>query len=146
MQLVKKKILLIEDSEAERELIRKAFEVRAEEIVVDFVENGESALDYLHARGDYEGFKLPDVILLDLNLPGIDGESIIEDVKKSKECGKIPILVLSSVHEEKRINEVYKLKANAFIQKPLNKDDYKGMVSKISSFLLDATELPPIKE
>jgi CheY-like chemotaxis protein len=115
-------IVLAEDNPGDVYLIREALAIGGRPFALRVLEDGESAREYflaLHARGH----ALPDLILLDLNLPRIDGRSVLRGVRSSSRLAHVPVVVLTSSESPRDQSEVLELGADAFLQKPSNLDD-----------------------
>lgn len=116
-------ILLVEDNPDDAQLTLRAFENTAvlSEIVV--ARDGQEALDYLFAAGPFAGRDLkfmPDLVLLDLNLPKVDGLSVLRCIRTDERTRRLPVVVLTSSNEERDIIASYNLGANSFVQKPVD--------------------------
>lgn len=105
-------ILLVEDNEDHAELVRRSFQSHQVANNIHHVADGEVALDYLLRRGAYRDPKTspkPDVILLDLRLPKMDGLEVLTEIKKTEELLKIPVVILTSSHEEQDVAKAYRI-------------------------------------
>jgi len=136
-------ILLIEDNPGDVELTREALTESGKimnhlEVAID----GEEALDYLYRRAKYSSAVKPDLILLDLNLPKLDGRDVLKVIKKDVELAKIPVIILSSSEAANDIQRSYQLHANCFVTKPVQLDDFIRVVQTIESFWIDIVRLP----
>src|SRR5688572_13056973 len=107
-------ILLVEDNEGDIELTREAFDDSKILNRIHSVTDGEMALDYLYRRGAYANAIVPDVILLDLNLPRKDGRQMLSVIKEDAELKKIPVVMLTSSEAERDIVRSYQLHANCY--------------------------------
>ena len=137
------RILLVEDSPSDQELTREAFaEVRLVN-AIDVVETGEEALDFLYRRGSYGAAARPDVILLDLNLPGLDGREVLATIKGDEDLKRIPVIVLTTSDDEHDIYRSYGMHANCYITKPLDLGQFLKVVRSIEAFWLTIVRLPP---
>ena len=136
------KILLVEDSLGDIELTRQALASGKIRNQLDVVTDGEKALQYLLKEGEYSNAERPDIILLDLNLPKIDGREVLKTVKENTELKDIPILILSSSEAAGDIQESYNLHANCFITKPIQLENFMGVVKMIEHFWIDIVRLP----
>ena len=99
-------------------------------------------MQYLHGRGKFTGFPRPDIILLDLNLPKIDGREVLSEIKKDDVLKSIPVVVLTTSGSEKDILKAYDLHANAYVTKPLDFDQFIKVIESIGNFWLEIVKLP----
>jgi len=143
--IVLKRILLVEDNPNDVELTLEALSDYnlANEVVV--ARDGAEALDYLYRRGD---FKMrtdgnPAVILLDLKMPKVDGLEVLTQIKSDPEMKSIPVVVLTSSHEERDLVDSYKLGTNAYVVKPVDFKDFAGAIKQLGSFWAILNE-PPV--
>lgn len=116
------KILVAEDSDDDFLLIRDAFEENAVPVDLAWVKDGEELLDYLHHRGLYQepgSAVVPDLILLDLNMPKKNGFEALKEIKADALLRRIPIIVLSTSGSDEDIHKAYELGINAYIRKPI---------------------------
>lgn len=143
MELVR--ILLVEDSLGDIELTRQALAAGKIRNKLDVATDGEEALNYLFNRGEYQNAQRPDIILLDLNLPKIDGREVLKTVKESPLLKDIPILILSSSEAASDIQQSYDLHANCFITKPIQLENFLEVVKMIESFWIGIVRLPGTK-
>ena len=135
-------ILLVEDNEGDIELTKEAFEEAKFRNNLHVTEDGDEALDYLFKRNGYENAVTPDVILLDLNLPGTDGREILEIIKADEILRRVPVIVLTSSNADKDIIESYNLHANCYIVKPVNAHKFMEVVQHVENFWVDIVCLP----
>lgn len=131
-------ILLIEDNRGDVLLTRKAFQSARIENHLSVAESGEAALELLRD----EGRVLPDLILLDLNLPRMNGREVLNAIKADAGLRHIPVIILSSSAAEQDIARSYALHANAYIVKPLDLDSFRTAISTIEQFFFFLVELP----
>ena len=131
-----KKILLVEDSRKDVDLTLAALEEHhlANEVVV--AQDGVEGLDYLHARGRFQGRPsgLPVVVLLDLKMPRMDGLEVLRQVKADADLKRIPIVVLTSSREEQDIVKSYDLGVNAYVVKPVAFESFMDVVKQLGLF------------
>lgn len=138
-------ILLADDDEEDRMLTEEALEENHISDNLHFVEDGEEAMDYLQRRGKYADTKkypLPELILLDLNMPKKDGREVLAEIKSDPKLKGIPVVVLTTSNAEEDIEKMYGLGVNSFITKPVS---YAGMVLAMASlkqYWLDIVSLP----
>lgn len=136
-------ILLAEDNPGDIELAREALNGHKLRNNLFVVEDGEKALEFLRKQGEYKDVPLPDLILLDLNLPKVDGREVLAEIKQDPGLKRIPVVVLTSSQAEKDIIESYDLHANCYITKPLDFEHFIQVVESIESFWLSIVKLPP---
>jgi len=136
------RILLVEDSPSDVALTIAALESGrvANEIAV--VGDGEAALAYLHREGEYADATRPDLILLDLNMPKMDGREVLAEVKGDPELKAIPIIILTTSAAESDILRSYELQANSYVTKPVGLDPFLAAVRGIEDFWLTLVRLP----
>lgn len=141
--IVPVEILLIEDNPAD---IRLTMELLEESKILNHlnvVEDGEEALAYLHKEGEYAEATHPDLILLDLKLPKIDGPEVLAEIKNNPELRRIPVVILTASRAEEDIIKTYDLHANAFISKPITFEGFIDVVNTIEDFWFSVVKLPP---
>ncbi|MDB4898717.1 MAG: response regulator with CheY-like receiver domain and winged-helix DNA-binding domain [Gemmatimonadetes bacterium] len=139
------RILLVEDDPNDVELTLTALDEYnlANEVVV--ARNGEEALDYLHCRGTFaaRGNDNPAVLLLDLKLPKVDGLEVLQQIRSTEKLKLIPVVVLTSSHEEKDMVASYKLGVNAYVVKPVDFHEFVNAVRELGVFWAVINEPPP---
>jgi CheY-like chemotaxis protein len=136
---------LVEDNEGDIELTKEAFEDAKYRNNLNITEDGDEALDYLFKRNGFEDAVKPDIILLDLNLPGTDGKEVLEIIKADATLKRIPVIVLTSSQVDKDILESYDLHANCYIVKPVSADKFMKVVQSVENFWVDIVCLPSAK-
>lgn len=135
-------ILLVEDNEGDIELTKEAFEEAKFRNNLLIAEDGDAALDILFKRNGHEDAPTPDIVLLDLNLPGTDGREVLEHIKANSSLKKIPVIVLTSSKADKDIIDSYELHANCYIVKPVNANKFMEVVQRVENFWVDIVCLP----
>jgi len=138
-------ILLVEDNPADQELIRRAMDKVAVRKELRIVGDGEEALDYLFRRGKYRApanSPRPDLLLLDLNLPRVNGYQVLEEIRADSKLRPMPIIVLTTSRQEKDINRSYELGCNSFITKPVGLDQLIGLFQDIEKYWFETAILP----
>lgn len=135
-------ILLVEDNPADIRLTVECLKEAKIANVLHSVTHGDAALDFLYRRGAHTDAPRPDLILLDLNLPGLDGRSVLAEVKEDAVLKVIPIVVLTSSEAEADILKAYEAHANCFISKPLDFAGFLKVVSSIENFWFTVVRLP----
>jgi len=140
-------ILICDDDEDDRLLTRQALEDAHVSNAVKFVEDGEQLLDYLYQRGAYAGetgeAPRPGLILLDLNMPNMDGREALKVIKGDDTLCDIPIVVLSTSRLDEDIVRSYKLGVNSFITKPVTFSGLVEAMNVLGRYWLEIVELPP---
>lgn len=130
-------ILLVEDDEGDALLTRKALEAGPVAVSITHVEDGETALRFLHhASPEFKDAPRPDIILLDLNLPGLQGQDVLEDIKGDPALKRIPVIVLTSSQAESDILRSYDLHSNAYMVKPGDPDIFQQVAETLEDFWL----------
>src|SRR5271165_3926510 len=139
------RILLVEDDPKDVELTMTALEEYnlANEVVV--ARDGEEALDYLYCRGNFQARSTgnPAVLLLDLKLPKVDGLEVLKQIKSDEKFRVIPVVVLTSSHEEKDMVASYKLGVNAYVVKPVDFHEFVNAIKELGVFWAVINEPPP---
>mgnify|MGYP006298287257 CR=1 FL=1 len=136
-------ILLVEDNPGDVRLTKEAFKQGRIENDLSVVSTGTEALDFLSQRGEYTDAPHPDLILLDLNLPGKNGEDVLEDLRDDPQLRSIPVIVLTSSRAEEDIVRSYELHANAYLTKPVDPDEFIETVRAFEKFWFSVVRLPP---
>lgn len=135
-------VLLIEDSPGD---VRLAQEVFRESKVINnlsVARDGEEALAFLKKKGEFHSRPTPDIILLDLNLPRIDGREVLTEIKNDPKLMRIPVVVLTMSDAETDIVRSYNLHANCYIKKPLELDGFIEIIKAVEDFWLSIVKLP----
>lgn len=135
-------ILLVEDNPGDVDLAVEALRESRVANTIHSVLDGEEALDFLYRRGDYVNAPRPDLILLDLNLPRVDGREVLEQIKNSRELRRIPVVVLTTSKSEVDVLRSYELHANCYIKKPIDLEQFMKVVNAIEDFWLTVVVLP----
>ncbi|MGD9101656.1 MAG: response regulator [Anaerolineae bacterium] len=136
-------ILLVEDNPGD---VRLTFEALKEGQVrsnLNVVKDGVEALAFLRREGKYAGAARPDLILLDLNLPKMDGREVLAEIKRSSHLRCIPVVVLTTSTAEQDVRKSYGLHANCYVTKPANLDQFVQVIKAIEDFWLTTVRLPP---
>jgi len=135
-------ILLIEDNQADARLTVEALKDSGVPNELKVITDGEAALEYLRHVGDEAPEKLPDIILMDLNLPRIDGRQLLSIVKKDRKLKNIPIIVLTTSSAEKDIILAYDAHCNCYLTKPVDFEKFAELIDMVKSFWLSVVRLP----
>ncbi len=135
-------ILLVEDNPADARLTLEGFKDAKVKNQITVVEDGVEALAYLRGEGAYANATLPDLILLDLNMPKKNGREVLTEIKADERLRRIPVLVFTVSSANKDIMEAYNLHASAFISKPIDFDEFLRIVRSLTEFWLTIVKLP----
>ena len=135
-------ILLVEDNPGDARLAKEALNESTIKNNLHMVDDGEKALDFLYQRGEYKSAPHPDLILLDLNLPKLNGLQILSIIKTEESLRRIPVVMLSISRSEKDIEESYNLNANCYVTKPLDLNEFIEVFERIQNFWLRTVRLP----
>jgi two-component system response regulator len=143
--MIERTLLLVEDNPDDELLMLRAFERGDTDIRIDVVRDGAEALEYMFAEGrhaDRLHSALPQVILLDLKLPKIDGLDVLARIKGDKRTESVPIVVLTSSNEDQDIIKSYSLHANSYIQKPVDFNQFIETVEQLGKYWLALNRSP----
>jgi CheY-like chemotaxis protein len=135
-------VLLVEDDPGDVLMTQEAFADNRVSNTLHVVSDGVQAMDFLHKRGDYVNVPTPDLMLLDLNLPRMDGREVLAAVKGDPELRQIPVVVLTTSEAEQDVLRSYELHANAFVTKPVDFDRFIEVVRQIDQFFVGVVRLP----
>lgn len=138
-------ILIAEDDEEDREIIKEAFQECNIPNDLIFVKDGEELMDYLLAKNTMDGkhkYVEPGIILLDLNMPRKDGRQALAEIKSNIDLRKIPVIVLTTSKEEEDVIKTYKLGVNSFVIKPVTYKALVDVMKAIGNYWFEVVELP----
>ena len=135
-------LLMAEDDPEDQLLVRKAFSKSRLNNDLEVVENGEELLDYLYKRGRFAAAKTPDMILLDLNMPRIEGVEALEEIKKDPDLRHIPVVVLTTSHAGEDILRSYDLGVGSYIEKPVTFEKLLEVVQLLGRYWFEIVKLP----
>lgn len=127
-------ILLVEDNEGDIILTTEAFKDMKLDNRISVVRDGEEALRFLKKEGEYMDASAPQLILMDINLPGIDGKQLLEMIKKDEELRDIPVVMLTCSDKDADISDCYDKQVNWYITKPIDYDKYTKVMHEIEAF------------
>jgi CheY-like chemotaxis protein len=135
-------VLLVEDNPGDVRLTREALKEGRMWSNLHVVEDGEVALAFVRQQGAYTNAPRPDIILLDLNLPKINGREVLSNIKADENLKRIPVVILTTSQSEEDILKAYNLNANCYITKPVDFDQFLKVVRAIEEFWLTIVKLP----
>lgn len=136
-------ILLVEDSPDDVEITRRALQRGQVKNNLLVARDGQEALEILYSRRDADG-ALPGLILLDLNLPKVDGREVLEKIKSDPKLKRIPVIALTSSTREEDVVRTYDLGVNTFISKPVKFEDFIRIIATIRDYWILIATLPPV--
>ncbi len=137
-------ILIVEDSDDDYETTQMALKESNLANPLARCEDGQEALDYLYHDGSYASVKppRPGIILLDLNMPGLDGRKVLEKIKLDDTLKEIPVVVLTTSSDERDIDACYKIGANTYIQKPVDLENFMAAIKRLKEYWFEIAILP----
>lgn len=142
-------ILLVEDDRGDQELTRRALDEGKIRNDLRIVEDGEEALAYLFRRGKYKDpatSPRPDLLLLDLNLPRVDGREVLEQIRADSKLRRMAVVVLTTSRQEEDILRSYELGCNSFITKPVDVNQFIQVIQALERYWFQIVVLPPKME
>ena len=135
-------LLLVEDSRTDVELTEEALASVDMETELHVVGDGEAALAFLRREPPHEAARRPDLVLLDLNMPRMDGREVLRELKQDERLRSIPVIVLTTSGAHEDIAEAYARGANAYVRKPVHFDDFIAAMQAIEAFWMATATLP----
>ena len=135
-------ILLVEDNPGDARLTQEAMRDTKMANLMHVVEDGVEAMQFLRRQGRYGDAPRPDLILLDLNLPKMDGRAVLAEIKTDPELKRIPVVVLTTSRAEEDVLTAYDLHANAYVTKPVDLAQFMKIVALIDEFWINVVTLP----
>ena len=135
-------VLLIEDSPGDVRLTREAFRDTNMSVRLHVASDGVEAMAFLRREGNHVHAPRPDLILLDLNLPKMDGREVLVHIKADDNLKTIPTVILTTSEEEADISTSYQLHANCYLNKPVQLEEFEALVKSINDFWLTKARLP----
>jgi CheY-like chemotaxis protein len=138
-------IVLAEDDEDDQLIVRRAFEKARFRSPLHIVDNGQELMRYLRGEKEYsnrQDYPLPGLILLDLNMPVMNGEDALAEIKADRELQHIPVVILTTTDDQTGVNRCYELGASTFITKPVTFTGFLDVVSKLQLYWFSLVELP----
>ena len=137
-------VLFVEDNDDDLELAKLALQGLESPVNLHFVRNGLEALDFLFARGDYAhraGVALPQLVMLDLNLPLLDGREVLKMIRENPRTQAVPVVVMTTSAEPPDLNAVARLHANSYVQKPMDFDRFQAKMLQIVRYWLEVNQV-----
>ncbi|MXY19874.1 MAG: response regulator [Dehalococcoidia bacterium] len=135
-------ILLVEDNPADARLTQEAIRDTEFRYQLHLAEDGEEAMEFLYQEGEFADVPRPDLILLDLNLPGMDGREVLAEIKSDENLGSIPVVVLTTSTAQQDLLYSYGLRANSYVNKPIDRDRFNDMIKSVMEYWINISTLP----
>jgi len=135
-------ILLVEDNEDDVFLTREAFDAASLRVHLHHVDNGMKCLQFLRKEGPYADVPTPDLILLDMHMPVMDGYEVLSEIVKDDRLKHLPVVVLTTSYEAADIQKMYGLRCNSFITKPVDFDSFVKAISQLAGYWLTVVVVP----
>ncbi len=136
-------ILMAEDSVSDAELAREAFKGGNIKTELVIVEDGIEALDFMNAAGKYASRLMPDLIILDLNMPRMNGKTVLRSLKQHPQFKVIPVVILTTSQDEVDVEQSYGLAASCYVTKPMDFEKFLEAAAAIKNFYFSVATLPP---
>lgn len=136
-------VLIIEDNPADVDLVKEAFKDGKLTINLVVAVDGEEAMAYLRKEGEYKSVAIPDLVLLDLNMPIKNGFEVLDEMKQDPELRRIPVIIMTISKAEEDVLKSYNLHANAYIVKPVELNQFISAIKSVENFWLTIVKLPP---
>jgi len=135
-------ILLVEDSEGDIMLIKEAFEEAKLANELTILKDGEQAITYLEKKGSYKEARIPDLVILDVNLPRVNGHEVLKFIKYNSKLKHIPVIMLTTSSSKADIKLSYDNYVNCYITKPIDADNFINAIISIKEFWVHLVKLP----
>lgn len=136
-------ILLVEDNEGDIVLTMEAFDEGKIKNNISVVRDGWEAIQFLERKEGYEDVKLPDLVLLDINLPKMNGHKVLKHIKNHPDLRQIPVIMLTTSSDETDVMKSYENHSNCYITKPVDISNFLDVISSIEDFWISIVQLPP---
>ena len=136
-------VLLVEDNENDVFITRRGFKEAKLAVNLHHVENGERCMAFLRKEGPFVAAPTPDLILLDLNMPVMDGREVLAEIVEDEQLRKLPVVILTTSSGESDILDMYSLRCSSYIVKPVDFPQFQGVVKQLSDYWFALVVLPP---
>lgn len=136
-------ILLIEDNLIDAKIVKKALLESDPSFNISVLSEGNEAIDYLLKKGKHSNVETPDLIILDLNLPNVNGDEVLTNIKSNEKTRRIPVVVLTLSDLKKDVENSYSNHANCYVTKPVDFSEFVNTIKIIKNFWLNVVKLPP---
>lgn len=135
-------ILLVDDNEDDVYLTREAFDAASLRVNLHHVDNGEKCLQFLRKQGPYANVPSPDLILLDMHMPVMDGYEVLKEIVKDDKLRHLPVVVLTTSYEAADIQKMYGLRCSSYITKPVDFDNFVKAIGQLAGYWLTVVVTP----
>lgn len=135
-------ILMIDDDEEDFILVKEALESKGLKVDLYWAQDGDEAMNFLFRRGGYADARTPNLILLDLNMPGKNGFEVLRDLKANEGLRKIPVVILTSSRDQRSVSRGYNIGASSFMLKPLSFDEMANAMQSLCEYWFALVQLP----
>jgi len=139
-------ILLVEDNEDDAVIIQEVFSDMRLATLINVVGDGEEALAYLQRNGKYKVVRMPDIVLLDINMPKKNGFEVLEAIKKDPRLHSLPVIMLTTSHREEDIVRSYAKGACSYIHKLVDLDQFKHLIKQFEHYWTGISRIPSVRE
>ena len=139
-------ILLVEDNEDDVVIIQEVFTDMRLATLINVVRDGEEALAYLQRKGKYKVARMPDIVLLDINMPKKNGFEVLEAMKKDPRLQSLPVIMLTTSHREEDVVRAYAKGACSYIHKLVDLDEFKQLIKQFEHYWTSISRIPLIRE
>ena len=136
-------VLLVEDNKHDVILTQQAFKQSRMAIHLHHVKNGLDCMSFLRKAGEYENAPTPDLILLDLNMPIMDGREVLEEISRDEALSHLPVVILTTSEDEKDVYKMYRLRCSSYIVKPIDFNQFLRVVKELGEYWFTVVVLPP---
>lgn len=136
-------VLLVEDNENDVILTQDGFREARFRVNLHHVENGRDCMAFLRREPPYEEVPVPDLVLLDLNLPVMNGHQVLKAITADDTLRQLPVVVLTTSADEREILEAYKLRCSSYIVKPIDFEKFMSIIRELTDYWLTVVVLPP---
>lgn len=135
-------ILLVDDNDDDVFLTREAFATAGLRVNLEHVDNGEKCLQYLRKQAPYEDAVTPDLILLDMHMPVMDGYEVLSEIVKDEKLQHMPVVILTTSYEAADIKKMYGLRCSSYITKPVNFESFVTAIGQLAGYWLTVVVVP----
>ena len=139
-------ILLVEDNEDDAVIIQEVFAEMKLATLINIVRDGEEALAYLQRKGEYKVARMPDIVLLDINMPKKNGFEVLEEMKQDSRLQSLPVIMLTTSHREEDIVLSYAKGACSYMQKLVDLDEFKRLIHQFEQYWTGVSRIPSTRE